>query len=144
MTTQPQPSPPVDSTVQRLSSLLNSRLLQLAPGFDASCLQSEVQIGSLDGQKASSSSAVNPSDHSTGRLADAPFPPQEISIQTPVQDEGPIPSDWSPASAFKATFPGKKKDTEGSTSTDVPIDLSVAGGAKEWDNASQQSRASSS
>ena len=125
--THPQPSPPVDSTVQLLSSLLNSGLLQLGPGFDASCLQSQVQIGSLDGQKASSSSAVKPSDHSTGRQADAPVLPQETSIQTPVQDEGPIPADWSPATAFKATYPGRKKDTEGSTSTDIPIDLSVAG-----------------
>ena len=61
--TRPQPSPPVDSTVQLLSSLLNSGLLQLGPGFDASCLQSQVHIGSLDGQKAFSSSAVKPSDH---------------------------------------------------------------------------------
>ena len=62
----------------------------------------------------------------SGRPADAPVLPQETSIQTPVQDEGPIPSDWSPATAFKAACPGRK-DTEGSTSTDVPMDLSVAG-----------------
>ena len=72
--TQPQPSPPVDPTVQLLSSLLNSGLLQLGPGFDVSCLQSQVQSGSEDRQD-SSSSTVTLTDKSASKHGDATVPP---------------------------------------------------------------------
>ena len=127
--TKPQPSPPVDPTVQLLSSLFNSGLLQLGPGFDVSCFQSQVQSGSEDRQKDSSSSTVTLTDKPASKHGDATVPPVH-TCQTPVQDEEPIPPNWSPSTAFKATLQARKKDTEGPTELAVPIDLSVTGAQK--------------
>ena len=127
--TQPQPSSPVDSTVQLISSLLNSGLLQLGPGFDVSCLQSQVKSGSEDGQKDSSSFTVTLTDKPTSKHGDATVPPMH-TCQTPVQDEEPIPPNWSPATAFKATLQAREKDAEGPTELAAPIDLSVTGAQK--------------
>ena len=127
--TQPQPSPPVDPTVQLLSSLLNSGLLQLGPGFDVSCLQSQVQSGVENGQKDSSSSTVTLTDKPASKHGDATVPPMH-TCQTPVQDEEPIPPNWSPATAFKTTLQAREKDAEGPTELAAPIDLSVTGAQK--------------
>ena len=117
--TQPQPSPPVDSTVQLISSLLNSGLLQLGPEFDVSCLQSQVQSGSEDGQKDSSSSAVTLTGKPARKHGDATVPPVH-TCQTPVQDEEAIPPNWSLATAFKATLQAREKDAEGPTELAAP------------------------
>ena len=68
-------------------------------------------------------------DKPTSKHGDATVPPVH-TCQMPVQDEEPIPPNWSPATAFKTTLQAREKDPEGPTELAAPIDLSVTGAQK--------------
>ena len=83
---------PTDQTLQILSSLLNSGLLQLGPGFDVASLQAAVP----NQEQGCEQTKVDKPDETAARAS-----------ATPVQDETEIPPGWSPTTAFKASLPPK-------------------------------------
>ena len=75
-----------DQTLQLLTSMLSSGVLQFGPKFDTSSLPSAMPNGQVvtDQQAGSSSNAV----------------PTPMQATTPLQDENEVPPGWSPTTAF--------------------------------------------
>ena len=100
---------PADQTLQLLSSLINSGILQLGPGFDAASLQ--VTVPNQE-QGCEQNKAEKPDETAARASAEA----------TPVQDVTEIPPGWSPTTAFKASLPAPRTETK-SHDDSGPIDL---------------------
>lgn len=141
VTEQPTTQAQSDQTLQLLSSLLNSGLLQLGPSFNLNPVSTGPQM--LSQQVVQDTSVGH--DQSAPQL----FSPQAIPeaavtydravpekpipskpLGTPVQDEIDFPSTWSPLTAFgvsltipEATGQTADKPDESSENADGPLDL---------------------
>ena len=139
MNPQPQPAAQIDLTLQLLSSMLNSGLLQLGPGFNVSCLPAcvpTIQGGeTTTSLQTASLTAETAANSSLGDQDGAIVLPTGSIIQTPVQDEYEVPPGWSPSTALQASL--LVKSVEMSSDRVTPTDITKSGtqpNEKESDN----------